>query len=97
MDETETNITHDENDGRGSVRTGSPDGVEPLRADEIAEVRRRLDQPADGGGNRFVWFLIGFVAALISVAVAAFVFLAVSDQDEDGNLDVPEVDVSVDG
>jgi hypothetical protein len=41
------------------------------------------------------WFLIGFFAALLSIAVAAIVFLAVSDEDDDGNItvDVPAVDV----
>lgn len=62
---------------------------------EVAELRRRLHEPQDNGGNRFGWFLIGFFAALLSIAVAAIVFLAVSDEDDDGNinLDVPAVDV----
>ncbi len=62
---------------------------------EVAELRRRLHEPQDHGGNRFAWFLIGFVAALLSITVAAVVFLAVSDEDDDGNinLDVPSVDV----
>lgn len=44
-------------------------------------------------------FVIGFIAALIVAAIAAGVFLAVSDSDDDGNiqLDVPAVDVEVDG
>jgi hypothetical protein len=64
--------------------------------DEVAELRRRLNtRPDDGGNSRFGWFLIGFVAAILSIAVAALVFLAVSDEDDDGNinLDVPAVDV----
>lgn len=45
------------------------------------------------------WFLLGFVAALVALVVAAAVFLVVSDDDNDGqlNLDVPTVDVDVDG
>ncbi len=64
---------------------------------EVAELRRRLnDDPDDHGSSRFGWFLIGFVAALASIAVAALVFLAVSDEDNDGNinLDVPSVEVN---
>lgn len=63
---------------------------------EVAALRRRLDEdPSDSGGNRFAWFLIGFFAALLSITVAALVFLAVSDRDDDGNinLDVPSIDV----
>ena len=63
---------------------------------EVAELRRRLDEDSgDHGGSRFGWFLIGFFAALLSITVAALVFLAVSDTDDDGNinLDVPAVNV----
>lgn len=63
---------------------------------EVAALRQRLNEkPNTDGGNRFVWFLIGFAAALLSIAVAAVVFLAVSDEDDDGNinLDVPSVEV----
>ncbi|HSP27569.1 MAG TPA: hypothetical protein VLN74_03390 [Ilumatobacteraceae bacterium] len=76
---------------------GSPQVIESQFTDsEVAELRRRLDDDSsDGGGNRFAWFLIGFVAALLSITVAAVVFLAVSDRDDDGNinLDVPAVNV----
>ena len=63
---------------------------------EVTELRRRLhESPEDNGNSRFGWFLVGFVAAILSIAVAALVFLAVSDEDDDGNinLDVPAVDV----
>ncbi len=63
---------------------------------EVIELRRRLGEDHDDqGSSRFGWFLIGFVAALASIAVAALVFLAVSDRDDDGNinLDVPSVEV----
>ncbi len=61
---------------------------------EVAELRRRLDETPDDH-SRFAWFLIGFVAAILAIAAAALVFLAVSDADDDGNinLDVPAVDV----
>lgn len=70
--------------------------VPELTDSELTELRRRLDRdPDDGGGNRFGWFLIGFVAALVTILVAAMVFLVVSDRDDDGNiqLDVPSVEV----
>lgn len=60
---------------------------------EVAELRRRLND--NHGSSRLGWFLIGFAAAIASIAVAALVFLAVSDADDDGNinLDVPSVEV----
>ena len=70
--------------------------VPELTDTEVIELRRRLERdPDDGGGNRFGWFLIGFVAALVTILVAAMVFLVVSDRDDDGNiqLDVPSVEV----
>lgn len=70
--------------------------IAPLTDAEIIELRRRLDDdPVEQGSNRFTWFIIGFVAALLAIAVAALVFLAISDSDDDGNieLDVPSVEV----
>jgi len=72
----------------------------PFTDGEVAELRRRLNgDPDQHGASRFGWFLIGFIAALASIAVATLVFLAVSDRDDDGdiNLDVPAVEVGVDG
>jgi hypothetical protein len=75
--------------------------IEPQFTDgEVAELRRRLNSdPDQHGASRFGWFLIGFIAALATIAVAALVFLAVSDRDDDGNinLDVPSVEVDVGG
>lgn len=44
-------------------------------------------------------FVFGFLSALLMGAIAAAAFLVVSDRDDDGNLelDVPAVDVDVDG
>ncbi|MFN3255317.1 MAG: hypothetical protein ACE37B_06450 [Ilumatobacter sp.] len=67
-------------------------------SDEAADQLRRHVEETSQGGNRFGWFLIGFVAALVAGAISAVVFLAVSDEDDDGNLDldVPAVEVDVD-
>lgn len=70
--------------------------VPELTDAELSELRRRLEHDPDHqGGNRFGWFLTGFAAALVAIAVAALVFLVVSDADNDGNInvDVPSVDV----
>jgi hypothetical protein len=44
-------------------------------------------------------FVAGFLAAVVAAAIALVVFLAVTDADDDGEieLDVPAVDVDVDG
>ena len=44
-------------------------------------------------------FLAGFLTALVLAAIGAIVFLAVSDADDDGEIqvDVPAVDVDLDG
>lgn len=43
-------------------------------------------------------FITGFLTAGLLAAIGAIVFLALSDRDDDGNiqLDVPQVDVTVD-
>lgn len=47
----------------------------------------------------FTSFLLGFVSAIVAGAIAIVVFFAVSDADDDGNieLDVPAVDVDTGG
>jgi len=86
-----------------SVQTVVPAGVVDARVTSIspdaADEFRRHVESASGGGNRFTWFLIGFAAALLAGVVASIAFLAVSDEDDDGGvqLDVPAVDVDVDG
>lgn len=69
------------------------DGITPAAAEDL---RRHVEEAA-GGGNRFVWFLFGFVAALLAGVISAVVFLAVSDEDDDGDLelDVPSVEVDI--
>jgi len=44
-------------------------------------------------------FFLGFLTAVVLGAIGAIVFLVVSDSDDDGNLelDVPAVDVDIDG
>ena len=44
-------------------------------------------------------FIAGFVTAAVAAVIGVVAFLAVSDTDDDGNLelDVPAVDVDVDG
>jgi hypothetical protein len=44
-------------------------------------------------------FVAGFLTALVAAAIALAVFLAVSDSDDDGEIqvDVPAVDVDVEG
>jgi hypothetical protein len=42
-------------------------------------------------------FIAGFVTAVIAAAIAFAVFLAVSDDDGEIQVDVPAVDVDVDG
>lgn len=92
------------------IRSSFRDGVEQqsphdpadahLSAAEVARVRTVLNDGAlEEHSSRMKWFLLGFVAALVALVVAAAVFLVVSDDDNDGqlNLDVPTVDVDVDG
>lgn len=71
--------------------------VDELSPAAVGQLHRYVED-ASGGGNRFVWFLIGVVTTLVAGAVAAVVFLAVSDDDDDGTVDleVPTVDVDVD-
>lgn len=67
-----------------------------LSETEVIRLRTMLnDGSFDDGTSRFKWFIIGFLTAFAAIVVAAGVFLAVSDDDDDGqvNLDVPTVDV----
>lgn len=72
--------------------------VPELSDAELTELRRRLErEPEHDGGNRFGWFVTGFAAALVCIAVAALVFLAVSDRDDDGNINLDVPSIQVDG
>ena len=95
----------DEHPSPSAERTGIPvvagvvDANVTTISPEAAEALRRHVAEASAGGNRFVWFLLGFAAALVAGAVASVAFLAISDRDDDGNVDVnvPAVEVDVDG
>jgi hypothetical protein len=45
--------------------------------------------------RRWRGWLAGFIAALVVIAVAVAIYFAVSDDDNDGSIEVPGVDVSV--
>ena len=45
--------------------------------------------------RRWTAWLAGFVVALVVVAAAVFAYLAISEDDNDGSVDVPAVDVDV--
>jgi hypothetical protein len=79
------------------VNNGTVDARITGITDEAAEALRHHVEAASGGGNRFLWFIGGFVAALVAGAVAAVLFLVISDQDDDGNLqiEVPAVELDV--
>lgn len=80
------------------VNSGTVDARITDITDEAAAILHRHAQDASGGGNRFLWFIGGFAAALLAGTVAAVSFLAISDRDDDGNLDldVPAVELDVD-
>ena len=94
-----------------STADTSPDEVErpsivaPIsvpRHDVVAErhvVHGTAPEPAARRRSFVVPFLAGFMAAVVAGAVGVAVFLAVSDSDDDGEieLDVPAVDLEVGG
>jgi len=45
--------------------------------------------------SRWRGWLAGFIFALVVIAIAVAIYFAVSDDDNDGSIDVPGVDVSV--
>lgn len=64
--------------------------VEPVVVSSAAPIERPVQRTMS-----FWSFLAGFLFALVAGAIALVVFLAVSDADDDGDLqlDVPAVDV----
>jgi hypothetical protein len=60
---------------------------------DYRNVMTEVDRP-----SRVPAFLAGFVTAIVIAAIAFVAFLAVSDSDDDGNIDVevPAVDVDTD-
>lgn len=93
---TSADTTNTENDAVVIPATHARVVVDEISPEAAASLRRHVEE-ASGGGNRFAWFLMGFAAALVAGVVAAVAFLAVSDSDDDGNVqfDVPVVDVDV--
>lgn len=96
----QTEMVDDDGNDR-SMRVATSDAVHRpddahLSDAEVARLRTMLhDDAFDNGSSRVKWFLLGFLAALVSLVVAAAVFLVVSDDDNDGriNVEVPTVDV----
>ncbi len=84
-DDIHTQPTVPTTDERPVVAAAQPAVVEPVVVEQAASNRR------SGFGS----FLAGFIAAIVVAAIAFVVFLAVSDSDDDGNIqvDVPAVDV----
>lgn len=73
-----------------------PASVVDITPEAVAAIRHEFEE-TNTGGSRIGWFLFGFLAALVAGAVAAIVFLVVSDADDDGDLDldVPAVQVDI--
>lgn len=93
-----TTVIRPDDDRREVVApvSGHRDGDAHLSEAEVVRLRTLLDEGSfDDGASRFTWFIIGFLTAFAALIVAAGVFLAVSDDDDDGqvDLDVPTVDV----
>ena len=55
----------------------------------------RVDVVTADRRPRWTAWLAGFVVALVIAAAAVFAYLAISDDDNDGSVDVPAVDVDV--
>jgi hypothetical protein len=92
---------HDHNDSDRMERRDHVDHRPEGDQRTVVEERVRTEPVAVTEQNKMSGrsFLAGFVAALIAAAIALAVFLAVSDADDDGEIqvDVPAVDVDVDG
>ncbi len=84
----QTDHDHGDHDADGDRRTVVEERVrvEPVAVTEERKMSVRS-------------FIAGFITAVVAAAIALAVFLAVSDADDDGEIriDVPAVDVDVDG
>lgn len=90
---TEHRTQHHTDDGTVTERVvhGAPPPAERVQVQPVTvDDTRKLS---------FTSFLVGFVSAIVAGAIAIVVFFAVSDADDDGNieLDVPAVDVDTGG
>ena len=67
--------------------------------DRAAVVEREIHHHEPTRSGTFKGFVLGFLTALVLAVMAAVIFLALSDDDDDGQveLDVPTVDIDVDG
>jgi hypothetical protein len=85
-DDTPTRRTNDDR----TTHTSDTRVVEPVVVAQPSTVERPVQRTMS-----FWSFVAGFVFALVAGAIAIIVFFAVSDSDDDGNiqLDVPAVDV----
>ena len=88
----------DPNDRTDPDHVGNRDHVDQRTVVE-ERVRTEPVVVAEQNTMRGRSFLAGFVVALIAAAIALTVFFVVSDDDNDGEIqiDVPAVDVEVDG
>lgn len=88
---------HSANDDHRATPGTTPDGEHHT----LVEERVRVEPVAVTTERRMSVrsFVAGFLTAVVAAAIALVVFLAVSDADDDGEieLDVPTVDVDVDG
>lgn len=90
-------MIHDEN-GRTRDSVVDDERRRSLTEEEVARLRSKLnDGSLDDGASRLKWFLLGFLAALVALVVASIAFLVVSDDDDDGSVDVDVPTVEVDG
>jgi hypothetical protein len=102
MTDRNDNLTTTDDVRDRDVAFAAPVAAQPVVAQPIVtetepdyrNVMTEVDRP-----SRVPAFLAGFVTAIVVAAIAFVAFLAVSDSDDDGNIDVdvPAVEVDTDG